>query len=304
MNMRTQNDLLQLAGQYATERRVPVNTIVKEILHYEILYALGQSGASSALTFQGGTALRLCYQGTRYSEDLDFAAGASFDAATMEPFADLLRREIGEAYGLSVEIKAPKDKPASDGVTVDRWSARIRVPQADPSIPQNQVINIEVASVPAHDPDLVAVAANYPHLPAPHKQMLILAESKQEILADKIVALGARPFLKARDIWDIKFLTDLGTELDVDLVAKKLADYGWEETRFKECLNEQLEKLKTPEKAAAFTQEMSRFVDVVVAKQLENPAVVKAYMQRSYALGTSAMEQSLAPRPAAPSPWR
>ncbi|UAW64973.2 nucleotidyl transferase AbiEii/AbiGii toxin family protein [Mycoavidus sp. HKI] len=294
MNMRTQSDLLQLAGRYATERRVPVNTIVKEILHYEILYALGQSGASNALAFQGGTALRLCYQGTRYSEDLDFAAGTSFDPATMMPFADLLQREIGEAYGLEVNIKAPKDRPASDGVNVARWSARVRVPQADPSNPQNQVINIEVASVPAHDPDLVAVATNYPHLPAPHKQMLILAESKQEILADKIVALGAWPFLKARDIWDIKFLTDLGTELDFDLVGRKLIDYGWEEARFKECLSEQIEKLKTPEKAAAFTQEMSRFVDATVIKQLENPAVIQAYLKRAYALGASTIDHPFA----------
>lgn len=110
MQLRTRTDLLALAGKYANERKVPANTIVKEILHYEILYALTQSGAAAQLTFQGGTALRLCYQGTRYSEDLDFAAGDAFKPDAMVPFADLLRREIGDAYGLQVDIKAPRPR--------------------------------------------------------------------------------------------------------------------------------------------------------------------------------------------------
>lgn len=96
---------------------------------------------------------------------------------------------------------------------------------------------------------------------------------------------------------DIKFLTDLGTELYFDLVGRKLIDYGWEEARFKECLSEQIEKLKTPEKSAVFTQEMSRFVDATVIKQLENPAVIQAYLKRAYALGASTIDHPFAAAP-------
>jgi predicted nucleotidyltransferase component of viral defense system len=56
--------------------------IVKELLHYDILLSLSQSDVAKHVTFQGGTALRLCYGGQRYSEDLDFVCGA--DAS--EPF--------------------------------------------------------------------------------------------------------------------------------------------------------------------------------------------------------------------------
>lgn len=292
---RTKIDLLETAGQYANERRVPASTIVKEMLHYEILFALSQSGATAQLTFQGGTALRLCYQGTRYSEDLDFAGGSEFDPASMGTFAEILQKEIAQAYGLDVEIKEPKNhEPAEQtNVHVARWSARVQIPNIDRSLPQKQVINIEVASVPAHDIDLVPVAANYPHLPAPLRQILVTAETPREILADKIVALGARDFLKSRDIWDIKFLTDRGATLDTSLVGQKLQDYGLREDGFKEKLSTRLAQLETPEALKSFHQEMSRFVDADVARQLANPALYKAFLRRASDLGQTAIEANL-----------
>lgn len=293
MQLRTKADLLSLAGQYANERKAPASTIIKEILHYEILFALVQSGAASQLTFRGGTALRLCYQGTRYSEYLDFASGDGFNPEAMSPFADLLQMEIGEAYGLSVEIKAPKDREASDGVNIARWSAKVHVPQVDPSLPQNQIINIEVASVPAHEADLVAVAANYPHLPTPHRQMIIAAETQNEILADKLVALGARPFIKARDIWDIKFLTDRQIVPDMALIARKLRDYGWTQGDFKQKLEEKLATLDDPATSKAFHREMSRFVDAGVTSQLENQALVGMFLKRSRELGLRVLNADL-----------
>ncbi|WP_367949074.1 nucleotidyl transferase AbiEii/AbiGii toxin family protein [Paraburkholderia sp. NMBU_R16] len=266
---------------------------MKEILHYEILYALSQSGAAAQVTFQGGTALRLCYQGTRYSEDLDFAGGDGFDPQVMAPFADLLQKEIAEAYGLQVEIKVPKEKLPADGVPVARWSAKVYIPQIDSSVPQNQIINIEVANVPAHDADLVSVAANYPHLPAPHRQLIITAETPREILADKLLALGARPFLKARDIWDIKFLTDRQVAPDVELISRKLGDYGWTEHQFKEALRSKLDQLDDPLTTSAFRKEMSRFVDSGVAAQLGNAALVNRFLTRTKELGTALLRADL-----------
>ena len=293
MQLRTRTDLISLAGKYANERRVPAGTVIKEILHYEILFAMVQSGAAGQLAFQGGTALRLCYQGSRYSEDLDFAAGADFQPETMAPFAELLQRHIAGAYGLKVEIKAPKAKEPTGGVSVARWSAKVHVPQTDPSAQQTQLINIEVASVPAHDVDLVAVTANYPHLPAPHRQLLVAAETPNEILADKMVALGARPFLKARDIWDIKMLTDRQIQPDMGLIAKKLADYGWTERDFKEQLAAKLETLDSPETLQAFTKEMSRFVDASVAVQLGSPLLSKRFLTRAQEQGQAVLKANL-----------
>ena len=291
---RTKADLLALASRYANERRVPFSTIIKEILHYEILYAMAQSEALSQLTFQGGTALRLCYRGPRYSEDLDFACSESFHTDAMKPFAELLQKEIAAAYDLDVEIKKPKfNGQRTAGLSVARWSAKILVPQTDPSVQQNQVIKIEVANVRAYEPDLVAVNANYPHLPAPLQQMIIATETPTEILADKIVALGARPYLKARDVWDIKFLLDRQTVPDFKLVQKKLTDYGWTADAFKSKMSEKIELLAQPDTANHFYAEMSRFVDATVLPQLKNPSMANMFLRKSIELGQQTIAANL-----------
>ena len=53
--------------------------VEKELLHYRILDVMMREGFFSSLVFQGGTSLRLCHGSPRYSEDLDFAGGTSFD---------------------------------------------------------------------------------------------------------------------------------------------------------------------------------------------------------------------------------
>ena len=59
------------------------SVIEKELLHYDILFALEKGGLLDKLTFQGGTSLRLCYGGKRFSEDLDFAGGKDFSSAVL-----------------------------------------------------------------------------------------------------------------------------------------------------------------------------------------------------------------------------
>lgn len=130
--------------------------------------------------------------------------------------------------------------------------------------------------------------------------MIIAAETPNEILADKIVALGARPFLKARDIWDIKFLLDRRIKPDFELVGKKLVDYGWTEDNFKAKMKEKIQLLSKPETADDFQQEMSRFVDAVIAPQLKNPSVAGMFLRKSMEIGRLVLTEDLTvdgPRP-------
>src|SRR5947209_20477007 len=52
-------------------------SLVKEAIHLHLLSALSDVGVLGHVVFQGGTALRLCYGGERYSEDLDFVCGTA-----------------------------------------------------------------------------------------------------------------------------------------------------------------------------------------------------------------------------------
>ncbi|HEY1245737.1 MAG TPA: nucleotidyl transferase AbiEii/AbiGii toxin family protein [Hyphomicrobiaceae bacterium] len=49
--------------------------LMKEAIHLHLLSALSGAGVLRHVVFQGGTALRLCYGGERYSQDLDFVCG-------------------------------------------------------------------------------------------------------------------------------------------------------------------------------------------------------------------------------------
>lgn len=86
-------DIIQIAETYSQNNKKLTETIIKEFLHYEILKILHKSSKTKeSLVFQGGTALRLCYNGTRFSEDLDFciANNKEFDFNTMEDSARIL----------------------------------------------------------------------------------------------------------------------------------------------------------------------------------------------------------------------
>jgi predicted nucleotidyltransferase component of viral defense system len=278
-----QISLLNRAAQLAQEQGAPVNTLMKELLHYEILYALGQSGVLENLVFQGGTALRLCYGGLRYSEDLDFVSGHSIPELPLQAFIDLLTRQIAQAYGLEVEVAAPArgEKENNNKVTVERWKAKIKVPNPNPAIKQAQFINIEIASVPAYERNYLPVVQNYPGMAIHLRQMLIAVEKESEILADKIIALGARDYVKARDVWDIKFLRDKGVALNQDLIDKKIKDYAIDEKIFMDSLLKRSEYLSTEKAKKEFIGEMSRFVNSGILKMFAMPGFVDNYLSCS-----------------------
>jgi Nucleotidyl transferase AbiEii toxin, Type IV TA system len=69
--------------------------LVKEAIHLHLLSAMSDAGILRHAAFQGGTALRLCYGGDRYSEDLVFVcgkAGSYRSPSYIEPAANFVRR--------------------------------------------------------------------------------------------------------------------------------------------------------------------------------------------------------------------
>ena len=288
---RTQENLIDIASTYAKERSAPINTIIKELLHFELLYSISQSPKAPSIVFQGGTALRLCYSGNRYSEDLDFAGGVDFDPEHMNGFESILKDNIAEAYGLDVQVSLKKSE--DDGMSVYRWGAKIAIPQVNKALSQKQIINVEIANVPAHDAQTLLISPTYPHLSTPFRSIALRVESKDEILADKVKAAVTRPFLKARDIWDIKFLQDRGAVLHLDLLARKLSDYGWSPTNYQQAAEKTLDRLNAPEAQTSFLSEMTRFLDGPVARMMDGQ-VASAYLKNAITTIDSSTKQLLA----------
>lgn len=287
--LRNRQNLIQIASEIASARGAPPATVAKELLHAEILYCLVQSGAAEHLTFQGGTCLRLVYGGSRYSEDLDFVGGREFDPRILEPFESMLAEQVFSAYGLELSVRSNVDRYTGEAVSVARWQARIAVPQVDPSLPQKQVINLEVANVPSHQAELGQVRPKYAEISPAFGQIILMVESQNEILADKIVALGARAYLKHRDVWDIEMLLKGGVRPDLDLVRQKVVDYGLETSAFQRSLQERAQALRTEESQKGYVAEMSRFVDGPVSRMLGRTA--KATLEVSARLAQDAALQ-------------
>jgi predicted nucleotidyltransferase component of viral defense system len=241
--------------------------LMKEAIHLHLLSALSEAGVLQHVVFQEGTALRLCYGGERYSEDLDFVCGKAgsylkdveFDdlvGKAMETTKRTLQRDFDIDAG-QIILKRPAQPQLIEGSGVNVATWQIVVPVSPtPRTPKSR-IKIEFANVPSYDFKPVAVGVT-PGL-VQIQDVILNTETANEILADKAVALTARTALKFRDVWDVWYLVNkLGAAADREMVLKKFADYGTADVEAR--ANARLKELAQEAMAKAFYAEMRRFL--------------------------------------------
>ncbi|HBC5066155.1 nucleotidyl transferase AbiEii/AbiGii toxin family protein [Proteus mirabilis] len=260
------------------------SVIEKELLHYDILFALEKGGLLNKLTFQGGTSLRLCYGGNRFSEDLDFASGKDFSSAMLADMKNCIEKYIGERYGLEVTVKEPKDlkqDPKYSELSIDKWQIAVVTSPERKDLPK-QKIKVEVANIPAYTREPQPLQINYDFLPDGYSDMLILTESLDEIMADKIISLPATTrYVRHRDIWDLAWLQQQGATLNMDLVKNKVSDYKLE--HFNKMLENFLEQLPSIVSSEAFIAEMKRFLPTDVFDRTLAQDKFQVYLQNTLA---------------------
>ncbi|ASK33626.1 hypothetical protein CEK62_04095 [Alcanivorax sp. N3-2A] len=201
--------------------------IEKELLHYDMLFALDQGGLLDRITFQGGTSLRLCHGSPRFSEDLDFAGGPDFKSEDLIAIKGCLEEYLGARYDLQVSVKEPREMAvdrAERGLNVDCWQVSIQTAPARPDLPR-QRIKFEVANVPAYTGELTSLRTNYDFLPDGYAETLLRVESLDEVFADKLLSYAVSSYPRYRDIWDLQWLEQQGAKLNADLLRNKITDY-------------------------------------------------------------------------------
>lgn len=248
----------------------PLRVVVeKELLHHDIMLALSSAGMLAKLTFIGGTCLRACYGSNRLSEDLDFTGGADFNRESLTKLAQVLVTTLKTKYGLEVEV----GEPVREQGNVDTWKLKVQTRSGRKDLPA-QRINIDVCSIPSYQPRPLQLLNPY-GVDMGTSGLILQAESREEIYADKIVAFALRPNrIKNRDLWDMVWLRQQGITPQLDLIAKKLIDHHCEQTEFLALFKERSTMLDAdPKVVIEFRKEMSRFLPgELVAQTVNEPA--------------------------------
>jgi len=241
--------------------------VEKELLHHDILREMSGAGLLEKLTFMGGTCLRTCYGSSRLSEDLDFTGGDGFNRECLKNLPSLLVDRLLVKYGLNVEVSEPKREVGN----VDTWKLKIVTRPEQRGMPV-QRINIDICAVPSYDKRPMMLR-NYYGVDMGTSGLILQVESREEILADKLIALALRPGrIKNRDLWDIVWLKQQGILLTMELLEKKIVDHRNTVEGFVTLLGNRREMLKVDDVLrVAFEQEMRRFLpSKIVVETVEN----------------------------------
>jgi hypothetical protein len=236
--------------------------VEKELLHHDILREMSEAGLLAGLTFIGGTCLRACYGSSRLSEDLDFTGGSDFRRGDLAELATILTDRLQSRYGLPVRVS----EPMRIGGNVSTWKLVIETRPGRKHLPA-QRINIDICSIPSHDRRPMMLRTIY-GVDLGTSGLILLAQSREEILADKVVALALRENrIKNRDLWDIAWLTQQGVELPLPLIPVKIRDHKRKNAGFVAALQTRLEALRgSADTRVDFLKEMRRFLPATAVR--------------------------------------
>jgi predicted nucleotidyltransferase component of viral defense system len=238
-----------------------------EIIQLIILHILYSTKESSDVYFQGGTAIRWCYGGSRFSEDLEFVThlGKKEIDALIDRISEPARKGIVAHFGVGeFEVKQRRMSRSTSHVYFfqflplkERKKVSVKVEFKELKAGLNPETESMIFSMLPFIRHLITVGEF--RIPRPNN--IILVETKEEILSDKIRALLERDYLKGRDFYDIWFLFSLNTQCDLEIVKRKMTMY-----RAPFTYKRGIEFFLTPgarekkEIIEAFRHDLSRFV--------------------------------------------
>jgi len=151
-----------------------------------------------------------------------------------------------------------KEDPKYDGLKVDKWQVAIVTSPERKGLPQ-QKIKIEIMNIPAYSSEPHTLLHNYDFLPDGYSDTLIMTESLDEIMTDKLIAfVNCDRYIRYRDIWDLRWLIQKGAQLNIQWFNQKISDYQISDYETK--LSNKIESISTIIYSDQFKHEMQRFI--------------------------------------------
>ncbi|MFJ5355631.1 nucleotidyl transferase AbiEii/AbiGii toxin family protein [Pectobacterium sp. CHL-2024] len=270
------------------------NVVEKELLHYDILYCLDNAGLLGQLTFQGGTLLRLCHGANRFSEDLDFAGGVAFSGVDLKNMKACIEDYLGNRYGLEVNVKEPhelRNELGYEEVRIDKWQVSVTTAPEKRDMPR-QRIKIEIANIPAYTRTPMTLKRNYEVLPDGYSDTLVMCETLNEVMCDKLVSLVATTkYIRYRDLWDLPWLIQQNATYDIDLIRKKIQDYRI--PNYDDLLAQRIQSIDRVVGDGSFSAEMRRFLPQAVFDRTLGREAFSQYLSSELKALLSALQQAL-----------
>ena len=143
---------------------------------------------------------------------------------------------------------------------MDTWKLKVITRPEQKNLP-SQRIHIDLCAIPSYDRRPMVLRNHY-RVEMGTSGLIIQAQSREEILADKIVAFALRRNrIKNRDLWDIGWLKQQNIVLPLELIPKKLQDHRCEVGDFLNLLEKRQQQLfEEPTVRHDFIYEMQRFL--------------------------------------------
>lgn len=200
--------LSQIQSYYPNNLKQFSKGILREYLQYKILDYVFQSKFASKISFIGGTALRIVYENSRFSEDLDFD-NFNLSVSDFEEITEFVKKSL-ELEGFEVEMQ---------NVYKGAYHCKIKIPKI---LFENNLAGMEAEKFLIL---IDTVSQNFDY--EPEKQILnkfdvftnINVTPINLLLSQKIYAIFGRNRAKGRDFYDLVFL--LGKSIKPDYIYLK-----------------------------------------------------------------------------------
>jgi predicted nucleotidyltransferase component of viral defense system len=209
------------------ERRARQSELL-QLLLLDNLYA--QSG-SERIIFQGGPALRWVYGGTRFSEDLDFVTDLTrqgIEKVLARTYPQVVKSCLAQFGRGSAEQQLKEARKSTHKILFvfrpETQREQIAVRLEFETLQRGRAPKYERFVL--RDLPQVAGLMSGGQLVLPYTSSILLAETAEEILSNKMRVLFERKYLKGRDLFDIWWIISrLGIKLRWPILREKLTMY-------------------------------------------------------------------------------
>lgn len=215
----------QRLDSYQAQNTLAEEQALKEILQEIALYGLWRGGFFDVAAFQGGTSLRILYQLSRFSEDLDFILKKSDPSFSWQKYLNQMSETFTECgLVLNVVDKSRMDRRVQQAILKNDSIANqliVSFPNSD----RRAVLKIKL-EIDVYPPDGCGYSWSYLDFPLDFE---VCHQDLPSNFALKIHALLCRPYLKGRDWYDFGWYISRTVQPNYRHLQAALQQYGsWE----------------------------------------------------------------------------